>query len=109
MRAELHWLIDMRFSLTDLFLLIACLFAGIFADAGARGVLGQGPLSQSRVWLVGVPFGLMIYLIFTPPIYRFFRLLPLFLPVCPHCRRLPDGYRVLEAAWPHTLVACGLL
>jgi hypothetical protein len=29
--------------------------------------------------------GFVLYLLITPPIYRWFRLLPLLLPRCPHC------------------------
>lgn len=97
----------MRYSLLDLFIIFSCLLAGIFAVACAGRVLGYGPLSQSRIWLVGVPLGVVLFIVLTPPLYRRFRLLPLFLPICPHCRRLPDGYHVLEAEWPRTLVACG--
>ena len=97
----------MRYSLTDLFICISCLSVSILAVAGAGYELGYGPLSRSRMWLVGVPVGVIVYVVLTPPIYRRFRLLPLFLPVCPHCRRLPDGYHVLVDLWPRTLVACG--
>jgi hypothetical protein len=97
----------MRYSLTDLFLLISSLFLGILALAGAGYVLGYGPLPQSIIWLVGVPVGFIFYIILTPPIYRRFRMLPLFLPVCPHCGRLPHGYQILGNVWPRSLVACG--
>jgi len=97
----------MRFSLTDLFILILCCFLGIFAVAGAGRVLGYGPLSEGRMMLLGDLLGFVFFVILAPPIYRHFGLLPLFLPVCPHCRRRPDGYHILEPEWPRIRVACG--
>jgi hypothetical protein len=38
-----------------IFILISYLSAGILAVAGAGHVLGYGPRSRSRIWLVGVP------------------------------------------------------
>jgi hypothetical protein len=97
----------MRFSLTDLFMVIACFTLGSIAVNGAGHRLGYGPLSPGRQCLFGVPLGVVFFVILTPPIYRHFRLLPLLLPVCPHCKQLPDGYCVLEYEWPRALVACG--
>jgi hypothetical protein len=97
----------MRFSLIDLLIAIACIALGCFAVAGVGHLLGYEQLSQARTELFGVPVGVIFFLVFTPPIYRRFRLLPLFLPVCPHCKRRPPGYHVGESRWPRVVVACG--
>ena len=52
----------MRYSLTDFFILISCLFAGVLAVVGAGHVLGYGPPSQPRIWMVGVPVGVIFEL-----------------------------------------------
>jgi hypothetical protein len=97
----------MRFSLIDLLIAIACIALGCFAVAGVGHLLGYEQLSQARTELFGVPVGVIFFLVFTPPIYRRFRLLPLFLTVCPHCKRRPPGYHVGESRWPRVVVACG--
>ena len=56
---------------------------------------------------LGIPTGVLFYLCVTPPLYKHFGLLPLLLPVCPHCNRRPNGYRVNEHGWPRMIVACG--
>jgi hypothetical protein len=97
----------MRFSLIDLLIATACGILGYFAVLGLGHILGFAQISQARVTLLGILVGLIFYLILTPPIYRHFGLLPLFLPSCPHCRRRPGFYRVLDVAWPRVRVACG--
>src|SRR5882672_4545533 len=97
----------MRFSLIDLLIAIACIASGCLAVAGVSYLLGYGHLSEARLQLFGAPVSVIFFFIITPPIYRRFHLLPLFLPVCPHCKRRPGGYRVLQSVGPRTLVACG--
>jgi len=97
----------MRFSLIDLLIAIACIASGCLAVAGVSYLLGYGHLSEARLQLFGAPVSVIFFFIITPPIYRHFHLLPLFLPVCPHCRRRPGGYRILQSVGPRTLVACG--
>jgi hypothetical protein len=58
--------------------------------------------------LLGYSLGVIFFAVFTPPIYRWFRLLPLFLPRCPHCKKLPGAYRITDARWPRQVVACSL-
>ena len=97
----------MRFSLTDLLIAIACGIPGSLAVVGARHLLGCGRLSPAGHEFFSVLASVVFFFILTPPIYRRLGLLPLLLPVCPHCRRRPGGYGLLESAWPRLLVACG--
>jgi hypothetical protein len=97
----------MRFNLLDLFILIFCFAGGIVAVDRTCHALGVGAPTGVRLMAVGIPVGALFHLLFTPPIYRHFRLFPLLLPVCPHCSRLPDGYEILEHDEPRKRVACG--
>jgi hypothetical protein len=97
----------MRFSLIDLLIAIACMTAGCFAAAGIGHWMGYH-LSVARQELLGIPIGIIFFITFTPPIYRWLRLLPLFIPRCPHCKRLPGGYRIMEARWPRQVIICSL-
>jgi hypothetical protein len=98
----------MRFSLIDLLILIACFAFGCVAVAGIAHWLGYGQLSAFRLQLFGDSLGVVFFFIFTPPIYRRLRLLPLFIPRCPHCKKLPGGYRITEARWPRQVIVCSL-
>src|SRR5436309_4307124 len=97
----------MRFSLIDLLMAIAFITFGCIAVSLVMPFVGHVPSSSGGIEILGVCLGGLLYIIFTPAIYRRFRLLPLFLPVCPHCKRRPAGYRILESVWPRVRVACG--
>jgi hypothetical protein len=97
----------MRFSLIDLLIAIACIALGFEAVTGSLHLLGVESVSQAGMQILGVLGGIVIFLLLTPPIYQRLRLLPLFLPVCPHCKRRPSGYHVRESVYPRVLVACG--
>src|SRR5208282_1582825 len=96
----------MRFSLLDLLLVIACCILGCSAAASVARLLGYGLLSEIRLQLCGFPLGVLFYLVLTPPIYRRFSLLPLFLPKCPHCGVRPNGYRIEESRWASVVAVC---
>jgi hypothetical protein len=88
--------------------LIAIAFFAPGNVVAALTMRSLGYTHSKSLWLMllGAPLGALCYILFTPPIYKHFRLLPLFLPVCPHCKRRPDRYRVVEATWPRARVAC---
>ena len=96
----------MRLSLLDLLLAIACIMCGEVAAAGIGWLTGLH-LSEGGQHLLGIPLGVLVFLAVTPTIYRRFRLLPLFLPVCPHCKKRPPGYWILESKWPRVHAKCG--
>lgn len=98
----------MRFSLIDLLIATACITLGCVAVACALPAFGSEPVSQVRMQILGVPVGVIIFFVLTPPIYQRLRLLPLFLPMCSHCKQRPGGYHVLGSVPPRVLVACGL-
>ena len=97
----------MRFSLIDLLIAIACITLGCVIVGSTLHMFVSEPVSQARMQILGVPVGVIIFLILTPPLYRRLRLLPLFLPVCPHCKQRPGGYHVLKSVQPPVIVACG--
>lgn len=97
----------MRFSLIDLALIFASMMLGCLAVAAMSRLVGSGSLSLVHIWLYGCSVGILFFAVLAPPPYRGLGLLPLFLPACPHCKRIPDGYHILEAAWPRMRVACG--
>ncbi|MFN0053811.1 MAG: hypothetical protein ACKV0T_16650 [Planctomycetales bacterium] len=97
----------MRFSLVDLFIAILFQVLGCAIVVLAWRWLGRAPLSNLHWQLFGIALGWVLFLGLSPPIYRRLRLLPLFLPVCPHCKKRPSGYQVGEAHWPRVVVACG--
>ncbi len=92
----------MRFSLVDLFIFIGVL---VGAEFGALGLVG----ASSQVGLVAVMTFLATFVVIVvlPSVYRRFHLLPLRLPKCPHCRRVPPGYQSVEGGWPNVGVRCG--
>lgn len=98
----------MRFSLIDLLIVTACFALGCVAVAFVFHFLGYASPTQARLEILGVPVGGIIFLALTPPIYRHLRLLPLFIPRCPHCKRLPGGYHITEARWPRQVIVCSL-
>ena len=55
-------------------------------------------------WL-WVPLGTFLYLVVTPPLYRWLRLMPLMLPRCPQCK-LREGYDVESRQWPKIVGTC---
>lgn len=97
----------MRFSLVDLVIWIVLELLGCAVVALGARFAGHGHLSGMTLQTLGVPLGVLFYLLFTPPIYRRFRLRPLFLPKCPHCKNRPFRYAVTENRWPRTVVVCG--
>jgi hypothetical protein len=97
----------MRFSLIDLLMMTACITLGLVSVTSVLHLLGVEPVSKALMPILGVPVGIIFFLILTPPLYQRLRLLPLFLPVCPHCKLRPGSYRILESVYPKALVACG--
>lgn len=98
----------MRFSLIDMVIWVGCPAFGFIAVIGIAHWLGYGRLSVSHLLVLGYLLGVIFFFVFTPPIYRWLRLLPLFLPRCPHCKKLPGAYRIKDTRWPRQVVACSL-
>ena len=96
----------MRLTLIDLLIVIACMAIGCFAAAGVAHLIDYHSPEALQV-LLGVPLGIIFFVVFTPPLYRHFRLLPLFLPQCPHCKRRPGGYGITGSQWTHMVAICG--
>jgi len=102
----------MRFTLIDILIATLCFASGCFGASvimryivhwlGYDFIQGHGGL----LLLFGIMMGIVSFIIFSPPIYRWCRFLPLFLPRCPHCRREPRGYRITEARWPRQVFVC---
>jgi LSD1 subclass zinc finger protein len=92
----------MRFTLIDLLIAIACVAAGFLAGSLPAHWAGHPHLRP----LFGIPLGVLAYLTLTPPVYRRFRLRPLLVPRCPHCRTLPERYGVVASEWPREVVFC---
>ena len=95
----------MRFSLFDLLVAIAVFSLGVLIVVAAAHWAGIAKPSIVVVELLGIPFGAVLYLFITPPIYRRFRLRPLLLPKCPHCQK-HDGYHVEKQQWPKVAGSC---
>src|ERR1700722_1231759 len=99
----------MRYSLIDLLIAVACYAFGVI---GTLSVVKRAPFfahSNSSVLLAfvfAILVSTLIYCVITPPIYRQFRLWPLFLPKCPHCRAPERCYRITESHWPCFIVVC---
>jgi hypothetical protein len=96
----------MRFSLIDL--LIAIAIEGLSMGLVLWGAhwMGFGRISGALWLTLTLTLGVVLYLLITPPIYRRLRMFPLFLPVCPYCKRRPGSYRFLESAPLRFVVAC---
>ena len=97
----------LRFSLLDLLIAQATVVLGCILIDGLARFVAHSPLSLHLTLALGLPTGVLFYLCVTPPLYKHFGLLPLLLPVCPHCNKRPNGYRVNEHGWPRMIVACG--
>lgn len=98
----------MRFSFIDLAILTAFLLCGCIAVPFVFRMGGFPPPSLRAKFAIGDLIGAAAYLALSPPINLRLRLLPLRLSPCPHCGRLPGGYRVIQARWPSARVRCGL-
>ena len=91
----------MRFGLTDLLIAMGLMCGGIGGFGIAHAAFGvEGKL--------GLLAGLVAYVAIAPVIYKRFHLRPLLLPRCPHCRKRPDSYTILERQWPREVVICGM-
>jgi hypothetical protein len=97
----------MRFSLIDLLIAIGIVALGMTLVMVAGQWMGVGRPWRALELPLGMSLGLLLYLLITPPVYRWLHLYPLLLPVCPHCRRRPGLYRFVERAPPRFVVACG--
>jgi hypothetical protein len=98
----------MRFSLIDLVIQIGCLMLGFPLVITIGWMRGYEHLSQGGALLpFGYLSGAIIYLIFSPLIYRLLRLRPLLVPKCPQCGQRPGCGEVIEARWPRFVVICG--
>lgn len=97
----------MRFSLVDLLIAIACQVFGFLVVPISMSVFGYPPLPPLWTMLAGLVLGVTTYLVVTPPLYQRLGLPPLLVPVCPHCRRRPDRYGILNVEWPRVAVECG--
>jgi hypothetical protein len=99
----------MRFSLIDLLIALAVELLSLVVVAWAAPWIGFAQLSRStELQYLGATLGLAVplYLLITPTIYQRFRLFPLFLPKCSHCKRRPDGYRILATALTRVEMIC---
>lgn len=94
----------MRFSLIDLLIETACIASGFAASNGVGRWTGYHFFEMNIVF--GILMSAIVFIIVTPPIYRWLRLLPLFIPPCPHCKRRPGAYRITEARWPRHVIIC---
>src|SRR5678815_1529984 len=98
----------MRFALVDLLLRVGTISV---ATVGGQAVLSHTEWRYSQGVLValailGTVAGEILVL---TPLYRTLSLLPLHLPSCPHCGKVPTGYRVVGGEWPTAKVECGCL
>ncbi len=96
----------MRFSLVDLLLAELMFGFATVACALAARLSGHPHLTFVQLAFSGAGLGAVLYLFLTPPIYRRCRMLPLFLPKCPHCEVRPVRYGLQEIRWPRMVVIC---
>lgn len=109
----------MRFTLVDVAIAVACSALGRW---GASRVLdfgrGIGPIRELRrahpavgvglFLLLMAALGIAAFVVLGSLLYRALGLLPLRLPACPHCGRLPHGYRVQGGDRDRARFVCGL-
>jgi hypothetical protein len=93
----------MRFSLIDLLIAIAIGLLSVFLVRCVTVWMGSGRALELPLVLA---VAILLYLLITPPIYRHFGFFPLFLPVCPHCKRRPESYRISVTDSPRLQMIC---
>jgi hypothetical protein len=93
----------MRFTLIDL--LIVCGLELVGALLG-REIAVLLPLTETAKAVISFIGGAAAVLFGASPIYQRFGFRPLWLPKCPHCKQIPDGYHVHRADWPEVEVTC---
>lgn len=110
----------MRHSLVDLMILTACMVPEFWGALRTSGVIrgsmglthpmGTAPALVLTLFVFGfaVAVGIAVYLVLGSVVYRVLGLLPLRLPICPHCGQRPHGYRIPTAEWPRMRVVCSL-
>ena len=92
----------MRLTLIDLVVLGGLFLAGVAVSTPALFI--ARPLAVAPF---GVACGIAAVLTGASPVYRRLYFRPLFVPVCPHCHRRPQFYRLRLSEWPLEVAACG--
>lgn len=62
------------------------------------------------IYVAIIPFVVISYLVFSPPLYRLLRLRALWLPQCPHCHDKNRYYRfpIPQFRWPRDVIECAI-
>lgn len=97
----------MRLGLFDL--VIAWLIMSPVAYIGLGVIqLDQMLRSESIGMLVTAALMVLVYVVLSPPIYRWFHLKPLCFPRCPHCQHKDRFYYApkAQAEWPVGKIIC---
>lgn len=93
----------MHFTLIDLLIVIGLEAVGALLGREIAVLLSLTGTVKSALPFIG---GLAMVLFGASPLYQRFGFRPLWLPKCPHCAQIPQGYHVHRADWPEVEVTC---
>lgn len=93
----------MRFNLIDVLIGVALMSIGPLL-----ALVILGPESRRLLLPLGLLFGTVTYLVLSPPLYRRFRMRPMWFPKCPTCKDKNRWFYFTKPKpdWPRDLSIC---